>query len=209
MDTKDPLHALDIAVSQGAFIQWNHPGWPDDKTTLYPVHEELLKAGKIHSVEVVNYGEWYPLAFEWCKKYDIAPAANTDSHQPISITYGRSENKWRPMTLVFATEKTEEGIKEALLARRTAALFDGVLFSKPEYLTKLIKASLQVRMINEKFAEVTNISDIQYEMSNNGSLYIFPARKTVRIPATLTGDLIFKNCFTGLHQNLTLPVPEK
>ncbi len=209
METENPLDAIDIAVEQGAYIQWNHPGWPDDRTTLYPVHEELIKAGKLHSVEVVNYAEWYPLAFEWCKQYDIAPAANTDSHQPVSLTYGRSEKNWRPMTLVFAEEKTEESIKEALFACRTAALFDGVLFSKPEYLTKLIKASLKVNKINDKIVEVTNISDIAYEMTNNGRIFYFPARRTVRIPASLTGKVVFKNCYVGLHQNLTLPIVEK
>ena len=68
-DVEDPLVAIDKALEQGAFIQWNHPGWPDDKSTLYPVHDELLKAGKIHAVEVLNYVEYYPVAFDWCNQY--------------------------------------------------------------------------------------------------------------------------------------------
>ena len=87
----------------------------------------------------------------------------------------------RPMTLVFATERSEKGIKEALFARRTAALFDGKLVGKAEYLMKLIQSSLKIRRINDGTIEVTNTSDIPYEMTNGGKLYLFPCHKTVRI----------------------------
>ncbi len=205
MDTEDPLKAIDIALEQGAVIQWNHPGWPDDKSTLYPVHEELLKAGKIHAIEIFNQFEYYPLAFDWLGRFDVAPTANTDVHEGIFSDYGREPGKMRPVTLVFATEKTEEGIKEALTARRTAALFDGTLVGKEEYLMKLVMASLQIRIINGKTAEVTNISDIPYEMTNNGSLYLFPARKTVQFSIPSEGAFVFENCFTGFKTKLSIP----
>lgn len=205
MDVKDPLKAIDIALEQGAFIQWNHPGWPDDKSTFYPVHEELLKANKIHGVEVLNYMEYYPVVFDWVKKYNISPMANTDIHGLVSADYGISEGKMRPMTLVFATSKTEEGIKEALFARRTAALFDGKLFGQEEYLMKLIQASLQIRIVRGTTVEITNISDIPYEITCNGAHYIFPARKTVRMNVPKEGDMVFENCFVGMNQKLTIP----
>jgi predicted metal-dependent phosphoesterase TrpH len=205
MDVKDPLKAIDIALEQGAFIQWNHPGWPDDKSTFYPVHEELLKANKIHGVEVLNYMEYYPVVFDWVKKYNISPMANTDIHGLVSADYGIGEGKMRPMTLVFATSKTEEGIKEALFARRTAALFDGKLFGQEEYLMKLIQASLQIRIVRGTTVEITNISDIPYEITCNGAHYIFPARKTVRMTVPKEGDMVFENCFVGMNQKLTIP----
>mgnify|MGYP003556501649 FL=1 len=114
MEVEDPLVAIDKALEQGAFILWNHPGWPDDKSTLYPVHEELLKANKIHAVEVLNHKEYYPVAFDWFNQYGIAPFANTDIHDLVDGSYGLESGKFRPMTLVFATERTEKGIKEAL-----------------------------------------------------------------------------------------------
>ncbi|MBQ3191805.1 MAG: phosphotransferase, partial [Bacteroides sp] len=205
MEVEDPLVAIDKALEQGAFIQWNHPGWPDDKSTLYPVHEELLKAGKIHAVEVLNYMEYYPVAFDWCNQYGIAPMANTDIHDLISGDYGWGGGKFRPLTLVFATERSEKGIKEALFARRTAALFDGKLVGKPEYLMKLAEVSLKIRRINEKTIEVTNISDIPFEITNGGKLYLFPCRKTVRIGIPKEGALVFENCFVGMKQKLSIP----
>ena len=205
MDVEDPLVAIDKALEQGAFILWNHPGWPDDKSTLYPVHEELLKANKIHGVEVLNHKEYYPVAFDWCNQYGIAPFANTDIHDLVDGSYGLEPGKMRPMTLVFATERSEKGIKEALFARRTAALFDNKLVGKSEYLMKLIQSSLKIRRINAGTIEVTNISDIPYEMTNGGKLYLFSCRKTVRIGIPKEGALVFENCFVGMNQKLSIP----
>ena len=205
MDVKDPLKAIDIALEQGAFILWNHPGWPDDKSTLYPVHEELLKAKKIHGVEVVNYMEYYPAVFDWANKYGIPPFANTDIHGLAETDYGVAYGNKRSMTLVFATEKSEEGIKKALFAGRTAALFDDKLFGQEEYLMKLIQASLQIRFIGGKTVEITNISDIPYEMTINGGLHLFPARKTVRFTVPQDGAMVFENCYVGTNQKLTIP----
>ena len=56
LDLPNPLDAIDEAVKQGAYILWNHPGWPNDTTTLYPIHRELIAANKIHGVEVFNFG---------------------------------------------------------------------------------------------------------------------------------------------------------
>jgi predicted metal-dependent phosphoesterase TrpH len=205
MEVEDPLVAIDKALEQGAFILWNHPGWPDDKSTLYPVHEELLKANKIHAVEVLNHKEYYPVAFDWFNQYGIAPFANTDIHDLVDGSYGLESGKFRPMTLVFATERSEKGIKEALFARRTAALFDGKLVGKAEYLMPLVQASLKIRRIGERTIEVTNISDIPFEMTNGGKLYLFPCHKTVRIGIPKEGALVFENCFVGMKQKLSIP----
>lgn len=203
LDVEDPLDAIDIACSQGAYIIWNHPGWPDDKSTFYPVHEELIKAGKIDAYEAYNYMESYPLTFDWYSQYDIAPMANTDIHGTVSIDYACGDQWMRPMTLVFATERTEAAIREALEARRTLAFFHGNLVGDKEYLSKLVEASLKVRRISDDTMEVTNVSDITYRMTCGNALYIFPARKTamVSIPS---GELIVQNCYWGHGKNLSL-----
>lgn len=204
MDVKDPLDAIDEAIRQSAFIMWNHPGWPDDKSTLYPVHEELIKTGKIHGVEVFNHLEYYPVSFNWCKDYNLSFLANTDIHDLVNITYDVKQNL-RPMTLVLAKERSEESIKEALFAQRSIAFFDGQLVGKPQHLKGLLKASLKVRVINEKQAEITNISDITYRATAGGSLYIFPAQKTILI-STPQPETVFTvdNCFTGEDEKLTI-----
>lgn len=197
---KDPLEAIDIARAQGGYILWNHPGWPDNNSTIYDVHAELLKAGKIDAYEVYNHMESYPLTFDWFAQYNIAPMANTDVHGTVEGDYG--SGAMRPLTLVFAKERTEAAIREALDARRTAALFFGNLVGSEEYLTKLLAASLKIRRINEKKIEVTNVSDITYKMKVGNTLYIFPAGKAAMVSVP-TEELTVLNCFVGHGKNLT------
>ena len=208
MDVEEPLDAIDEAIKQGAFIMWNHPGWPDDKSTLYPVHEKLIEANKIHGVEVFNYMEYYPVAFDWCRDNGLTFMANTDMHGLVNIDYG-AKNKIRPMTLVLAKERTIESIKEALFAKRSIAYFHGELAGKQEHLKGLLKASLKIRIINDKYTEVTNISDITYRVIGGGNSYIFPAQKTI-LMAVPGYDTIFtvENCHTGSNEKLTVTVSD-
>ncbi len=209
MNTEDPLNAIDIATKQGAFIMWNHPGWPDDKSTLYPVHEKLIKNNKIHGIEVHNYMEYYPISFDWCKNMNLAFMANSDIHELISGDYG-GEKQARPLTLVFATEHSEKGIKEALFAKRSAAYFKGQLAGKAEHLEALFKASLvwKVKSLERKAYEVSNISDITYKFTCGDKLFIIPAGKAVGVvlPKDAT-SLTVLNCFTGMNEYLQIDLP--
>lgn len=206
MDVQDPLEGIDVALSQGAFIMWNHPGWPDDQSTLYPVHEKLINDKKIHGVETFNYAEYYPVSFDWCRDKQLAFMANSDIHEPIAQTYG---NASRPITLVFATERSEKGIKEALFAGRTAALFNGQLAGKTEHLDRLVRASLQVKTINAKdeFVTITNTSDIPFRLICNNKLLIIPAGKTIATQLPQTGQVSVANCFTGANECLQMNLP--
>lgn len=207
LDVEDPLKAIDEAINQGGFVMWNHPGWPDNKSTLYPVHEELIKAGKIHGVEVFNHMEYYPLTFDWCVDKNLAFMGNTDVHSLTGMDYNLNKGL-RPMTLVFANEKSEKGIREALFDGRSVALFNGQLAGKREYLLGLLKASLKVNPINDKTIEITNVSDISFQATANGELYLFPAGKTVRIGMP-DGNSLFtvENCYAGKNK-LTVAASE-
>ena len=201
MDVEDPLQAIDIADAQGAYIIWNHPGWPDNKSTFYPVHGDLIKAGKIDAYEAYNYMESYPLTFDWYAEYGIAPMANTDIHGTIAMDYDCGDGWMRPMTLVFAADRTEAALKDALEAKRTLAFFQGNLVGDKEYLSKLVGASLKTRAVGDRL-EVTNVSDITYQMTKGDVLYIFPAGKTVIITKP-EGELTVRNCLWGNGKHLT------
>lgn len=203
MDVEDPLVAIDEALKQGAFIMWNHPGWPDDKSTFYPVHEELIKAGKIHGLEVFNHIEYYPVTFDWAKKHNLAFMSNSDIHDPIHVTYGIA-NDIRPMTIVLAHERSVESIKEALFAKRSIAYFNGELAGKSEHLKGLLKASVKVHLINEKHAQITNISDIPFKLTIGDNLYTIPARKSIMLPIPNQDGFTVQNCHIGHGQKLTV-----
>ena len=77
LDLPDPVDAIKAAVAQGAFILWNHPGWPDDQTTMYDIHKELINNKLIHGVELTNGFNWYPRVMVWAKEYGLTIQANT------------------------------------------------------------------------------------------------------------------------------------
>lgn len=60
--------------------------WPHDKSTLYPVHEE------IHGVGVFNHLEYYPGFFDWCEDKNLTFMSNTDIHDLINTAYGTQQN---------------------------------------------------------------------------------------------------------------------
>ena len=118
-----------------------HPGWPNDTSTLYNVHKDLIKQKKIHGIEVVNGFEYYPKAFNYCKEYGLTYMGNTDIHGVYKQTY-RTDKQSGPMTIVFAKERSQEGVKEALLAGRSVVKFGDILIGSEKNLLSLVKACL-------------------------------------------------------------------
>ena len=163
-----------------------------------------IKAGKIRGIEVFNHKEYYPETFDWTANNNLAFMGNTDVHALTGIDYD-IQTGIRPMTLVLATDKSEQAIKEALFAGRSIALFNNQLAGKPEHLKGLVTAALQVNPINEKTVEVTNISDIPFRATSNGELYLFPAGKTVRMGMPSANEtFVVENCFVGKNKQLSL-----
>ncbi len=201
MDVKDELAAIDEAIRQEAYIIWNHPGWPDDKSTFYPVHEQLIKEGKIHAVEVLNHKEYYPLVFDWFTKHNLAPVACSDVHDLI----GRDYVSLRPITLVLAESRSRNSIRTALFERRTIAFFDNKLVGTPELLKSLVKSCIEVNIISDNTVLVTNLSDIPFQITGEGKLYILPGGKTIKmaLPSSHTTYTI-ENCFVGQDKKLTV-----
>jgi len=207
LSTPEPLDAIEIALRQGAFIMWNHPGYPDNKSTVYPVQEELIKGKKIHGIEVFNEVDVYPVCMDWCKNMHVAFMGNSDIHELAADFYGK--DAIRPMTLVFASERTEKGIREALFAGRTAAYFNGNLAGRPEHLSLLLKASIEAKTVDDGkgIVEVTNHSDISYRISFDSGQVDLPAGKTVRTTLPKQGKALVMNCLTGMREYLSIDLP--
>ncbi len=205
LEVKDPVDAIKEAVSQGAFILWNHPGWPDDSTTMYDIHKKLIKEKLIHGVELCNGFNWYPRVMTWIKETGITVTANTDIHHLTGTAYG--DGAKRTMTLVFAKERTEEAIKEALFAGRTLALFQGYVAGKEQYIKSLIKASLDVRVINAEkgLIEVTNLSDFQFVLKHGKyNLNVVLPGKAVRMTVKQGVEVEFSNCVISENDRLSM-----
>jgi 3',5'-nucleoside bisphosphate phosphatase len=166
---------IEAAVKQGAFIQWNHPGWKaqekDGIPKLYALHKKLLSNGWIHGIEFFNDSEYYPLVLEWCRQYNLAVMGNSDVHGIISESYPKPEHISRPMTLVFAKERTSASLKEALFAGRTLVWANDILGGKEEYAKPFFYQCISVGkpyFENNKnyYFDVTNKSDIPFYLIN-------------------------------------------
>lgn len=119
-DTKECDKVLEIARGEDAFITTNHPGWPDQNSDLSDYIAGHIKDGTIQGIEVFNHKEFYPLAIDHALNYNLAMLGCTDSHYPTYMLYDQKDNH-RDLTIIFAKDKSDEAIKEALRARRTIA----------------------------------------------------------------------------------------
>jgi hypothetical protein len=167
--------AIEAAVKQGAFIQWNHPGWksqePDGIPKLYDIHRKLLQNGWINGIEFFNDTENYPVVLDFCKQYNLAVMGNSDVHGIISESYQKPEYPSRPMTLVFAKEKTSASLKEAMFAGRTLVWAGDLLGGKEEFARPFFYKCISVSKpyfgnTRNNYFEVTNRSDITFYLIN-------------------------------------------
>ena len=141
------MEGFKAAAEQGAFIIWNHPGWKaqqPDVTRWFPEHTDLHQRGWLKGIEVVNEKEFYPIVHQWAVEKKLTMFANSDVHDPIDFLYEREKGERRPLTLVFARERSLEGVREAFDQRRTATFYDGTLIGDVEHLRPLVGASLKV-----------------------------------------------------------------
>jgi endonuclease/exonuclease/phosphatase family metal-dependent hydrolase len=188
--THDQLMAPFLeAKRQGAFIFYNHPGyaWWDKKDTAIftRFHKELLENNMLHGVEVANSGRYNIIAHRLAMKYNLTLLSNSDVHYEINEGYKGSH---RPLTLVLAKTRTVEGIKEALLARRTIIYFDDFLVGRKPEIEAFFKAAVRVtteRTVRngEPLLKIrcVNNSDIAFRVKTSGQFDIedFPLGQAV------------------------------
>ena len=182
LDVPDFMDAIAEANRQGAFVFWNHPGWDaqqPDTTLWWDIHEEIYKKGWLHGIEVFNYDEYYPIAFDWCNQKNLAYIGNTDVHQVTSYEFNLT-GFHRPMTLVFAAGRSLDAVKEALFDRRSVALFGDEMAGPENLLLQLFEASVAIkkpfrRVKDEVFFEITNPTDLTFRLRNTSPKYGSPS----------------------------------
>jgi hypothetical protein len=166
---------------------------------MYDIHKDLIKQGKIHGVEIGNDVESYPVAYDWITEYGLHPFANSDIHGYIEAVFASR----RPMTLVFAKERSLEGVKEALFAGRTLSLTANNLVGKAEYMAPLVKECLKFDVYKDKDTycvyKITNNSDIRFLIEIGNTVHMVEAKpgETVKVEIAKGQQITFRNCFLG------------
>ena len=164
----DPYQAILNAKAQNALIQHNHPGWRRKTLAYSEWQKRVYGEGLVDGVEVVNGDEIYPGIVDRCVKDGMYITANTDIHATTAADY-RVYGNDRPMTLVFAKDKSLESVREALEAQRTLALAFNNLWGPDQLLKDLFMACVKVEQLSGNKYVLTNISSIPFVLQQKGS----------------------------------------
>ncbi|REJ73569.1 MAG: PHP domain-containing protein [Acidobacteria bacterium] len=178
----DPLEVFREAARQGGFNFLNHPHWvgqrDDGVARLEPIHEQLIEEGLLHGIEVTNDLTFSSEALAIALQHDLTILGTSDIHGLVDWQYEIPQGGHRPVTLVFAAERSEAGIEQALRAGRTVAWMNDLLVGREEHLAPLLAASLVVESAHYRRGAVLDVT-----VRNRGS-----ARITAR---TADSDLLY------------------
>ena len=157
-----------------------------------------------------------------CDALELPMIGTSDIHQPIQTDIDFARGQHRTMTFVFVRERSAEGIREALLHRRTAVYMDEKVIAEEQWLKELFEKSIDIEDIkrNEKSIVITlkNNSDLTFHLKktrhNPGLVYfreytIQPQcrhRIEIRLENNIQGgDINFEitNLYAALNKGLT------
>jgi hypothetical protein len=143
LDVNDFNDVFRTANRQGAFVSWNHPLWKPEAKGWLDIHTMLYKNKWLQGIEIVNGDTYWPEVHRWAIERNLTILGNSDIHAPI-LTAEISGEDHRSITLVFATERSVDALKEALFSGRTAVWYKNMLIGPKQYLEAIFNACVQV-----------------------------------------------------------------
>jgi len=154
--------AFSEAKKQNAFIFWNHPAWhaqnPQGNPILSDFQKERIAKGELHGIEVINSIDYNEESLALALEQNLTIMGTSDIHGLIDWDYTEKGND-RPITLVFAKEKSLESMQEALFNGRTVAVYNSLLVGKSEFLSPLIQSCIEVT--SAKYISKTQVLEVQ------------------------------------------------
>ena len=170
----DARKAFEEANRQGAFVFWNHPNWisqrKDGVATLTDMHKQLIADSLLHGIEVVNELTYSDEAMTIALQNNLSVIGTSDIHGLVDWQFDLAGGGHRPITLVFAKEKTEASIKEALFAGRTVAWYKDMLIGKEEHLVALLQSCLEIGKL--KYVGDSNLASVEIKNNSDADFII-------------------------------------
>lgn len=197
ISSEDPQGSMDEARRQNAVVMLNHPGWPDDHFEVSDIQRRWLDEGRFTAIEIYTWLEAYPNAGDLAAACNLTVMSDSDIHQPIADRYGVGRGL-RPMTLLFCREHSLEGVREAIESHRTLAWFNGILAGREELLRAFVQQCLKLRSVvkEEGRYEITNLSDLSFELLVGDTFYRIDPNSTIRFTMKIPQPMRLKNCVT-------------
>jgi hypothetical protein len=179
LNQEDMMEVFREARRQDAFVFWNHPHWtkqkPDGVASPDKIHFDLFSEGLIQGIEIYNEYTYSDEALQIALDNNLTILGTSDIHGLIDWQFEVPLGGHRPVTLVFAREKSPEALKEALQNRRTAVWFDNTLVGNPQFLVPMIEQSLVAEREGETAVQnviIENLSDADYIMENRSEFLL-------------------------------------
>ena len=139
----DTITSIRNAKKQNALVMHNHPGYRRTNIDYSEVEKQAYAEGLIDGVEVMNGSSFYPGVIDRVQDRNLFISACTDVHG--ANKYNAFE---RPMTLIFAKDKSLESIREALEAKRTLAMGFNTICGEEQLLKDFFAAGVKAEVIN-------------------------------------------------------------
>ncbi len=167
----ETIESIRNAKKQGALVMHNHPGWSHTDMKITKYEKRVYDAGLLDGIEIMNGAEFYPLAIERAKKYNLFMSSNSDIHYPSAERYERY-GELRNMTIIYAKDSSLASLREAIEAHRTLAYSYGTLAGDEVLLRKFFEASVTARK-----TYVSGSGTAEVIITNNSSVSWLLARE--------------------------------
>jgi hypothetical protein len=198
-----PREQLRIANAQGGFTFWNHPYWtsqtPNGMVAMTPVHAEFIKDKLLHGIEVANGADISDEAFQIALDNNLTVLGTSDVHGLIDWEYDLAGGGHRTATLVLTSAETTDGVKAALRAGQTVAIYNDNLAGKKEHVEAVVRGSLKIDVdtplprTTVVPVSVINDSPIDYIIENTGREGFYDEAHVFTVRAGSTFTLLVKN----------------
>jgi hypothetical protein len=169
---------LKTAVAQGGFTFWNHPYWtaqtPNGIATLDAVHADFVRQGLLHGIEVANGADMSDEAFRIALDNNLTILGTSDIHGLIDWDYDIAGGGHRTATLVLTASETADGVKAALRAGDTVAIYNDNLIGKTANVEAVVRSTLKMEVgdalprTTVTAVSISNDSPVDYMLENMG-----------------------------------------
>lgn len=207
---------LKAANAQGGFTFWNHPYWtaqtPNGIATLDQVHGDFIRQGLLHGIEVANGADMSDEAFRIALDNNLTILGTSDIHGLIDWDYDLEHGGHRTATLVLTKSETSDGLKAALRAGDTVAIYNDNLIGKKVNVEAVVRSTLKME-VGEALPKTTvqgvsiiNDSPVDYVLENAGAEGAYDEGHVFTVKSGSTFTLLIKNVPDPGKLNLTFKV---
>jgi hypothetical protein len=181
----DDAQAIRNARAQGALITHNHPGWERLSTAYTEFEKKIYAEGLIDGIEVSNGKDFYPEIVRRAVEKKLYMVSATDIHATTASIYGK-QKIYRDMTLIFASDKSEEALRKAFGEQKTLGYCGGYIIGEESLLKKFFVASVSAKYAGSSSKGdkivLTNHTSFDYVLKHNGRVWSLPALQSITIP---------------------------